>query len=125
MDKTVRDILRTIMGRSGEFIFSAESGQRLSNSFIQRGFQEALKKSDFQDFRFHDLRHTFASNLVMAGQDLSTVGELLGHRSLEMTRRYAQLSPTHKTKSVTILDKLLTQIPPQIEATEKVVSISR
>ena len=60
----------------------------------------------------------------VAGQDLNTVGELLGHKSLEMTKRYAHLSPTHKAKSVTLLDRILSQIPPQIEATEKVVSLS-
>lgn len=58
-----------------------------------------------QDFHFHDLRHTFASHLIMAGVDITTIKELLGHKTLTMTLRYAHLAPSHKVKAVDILDR--------------------
>ncbi len=70
-------------------------------------FGTALKKAEIRDFRFHDLRHTFAFHLVMAGVDLISVKELLGHKSLSMTMRYSHLSPSHKRKAVNTLDSVL------------------
>ncbi|MHB8232054.1 MAG: site-specific integrase [bacterium] len=67
-------------------------------------FGRALAKSHITDFRFHDLRHTFASRLVMKGIDLTTVKELLGHKDVKMTLRYAHLAPAHIRKAVEILD---------------------
>ncbi|MFH1640351.1 MAG: tyrosine-type recombinase/integrase [Candidatus Omnitrophota bacterium] len=65
----------------------------------------AVNKSGIVNFHFHDLRHTFASQLVMSGVDLNTVRELLGHKSLEMVLRYSHLSPDHKKRAVDILGK--------------------
>jgi len=66
-----------------------------------------VRRKGLKDFRFHDLRHTFASHLVMAGVDITTVKELLGHKTLTMTLRYAHLAPAHKLRAVEILDKNL------------------
>lgn len=76
---------------------------------VKRSFKTALKKSGIKDFHFHDLRHTFASHLVMAGVDITTVSRLLGHKSLTMTLRYSHLAPSHMKNAVNILDNALNE----------------
>lgn len=74
---------------------------------IKNSFRAALDRAHIRDFRFHDLRHTFASHLVMQGVDLNTVRELLGHKSLQMTLRYAHLSPGHRREAIRLIDRAL------------------
>ena len=63
---------------------------------FRKHWLKALNTAKIEDFRFHDLRHTVASYLVMNGATLYEVGEVLGHRNLETTKRYAHLSTEHK-----------------------------
>ncbi len=63
-----------------------------------------MRRAGIKDFTFHDLRHSFASQLIMKGADLVTVKEILGHSSLAMVLRYAHLSRGHKSKAVELLD---------------------
>jgi site-specific recombinase XerD len=63
-----------------------------------------VKKAGLEDFHWHDMRHDFASHLVMNGVDLNTVRELMGHADLKMTLRYAHLAPSVKMKAVETLD---------------------
>jgi len=71
---------------------------------VKRSFNTACRKAGIQDFVFHSLRHTFASHLVMAGVDLTTVSRLMGHKSLTMTLRYSHLAPNHLTSAVNVLN---------------------
>jgi len=61
-------------------------------------WNKALEEAGISDFRFHDLRHSAASYLVMAGATLHECAEVLGHRSIQTTKRYAHLSTEHKAK---------------------------
>jgi site-specific recombinase XerD len=67
-------------------------------------FGSACEEAKIQGVTWHTLRHTFASRLVMAGVDLKTVQDLMGHKTIAMTARYAHLSPAHK---LTALEKLV------------------
>ncbi len=71
---------------------------------MRTSFENALKRVRLSDVRFHDLRHTFASHLVMGGVDIRTVQELLGHKDIKMTMRYAHLAPDHMKRAVEVLD---------------------
>ncbi|MGB9892740.1 tyrosine-type recombinase/integrase [Thermodesulfovibrio yellowstonii] len=89
-----------------DYVFiNPNTGTRLTE--FKRSFATALKKAGIRDFTFHDLRHTFASQLVMAGVDLRTVQELLGHKTITMTLRYAHLSEAHKREAVKALENKL------------------
>lgn len=67
---------------------------------VRKEFDKLLAVCKIEGFRFHDLRHTFASQLVMQGRDLYTVMQLLGHKSLQMVQRYAHLSQDYLRKAV-------------------------
>lgn len=91
-------------GTTDALIFAGAAGGRMTN--INKSWGALTTLAQLQDFRFHDLRHHFASRLVMAGVDLYTVKELLGHSDFEMTQRYAHLAPEHKAAAV---EKLATR----------------
>jgi integrase len=68
---------------------------------LRKAYKRAKDKAGItRPFRLHDLRHSFASNILMTGYDLKTVQELLGHRNINTTLRYAHLSMAHKKKAV-------------------------
>ena len=66
-----------------------------------------LATGGIKDFKFHDLRHTFASHLAMRGVGLQTVKELLGHKGIKMTMRYSHLSMTYKQEAVNELGAMM------------------
>ena len=83
-------------------VFRTQYGGFLMN--LNRDWYRGLKRSGLGDLRFHDLRHTFASRLVMAGVDLYRVQTLMGHKTPTMTLRYAHLSRQHLRAAFALLD---------------------
>ncbi len=103
INRTLRETLQGLVRRiDSPFVFVDKEGERYQD--IKRSFKSALRKAGIKDFRFHDLRHCFASHLIMAGVDITTLKELLGHKTLAMTLRYAHLAPSHKVKAVETLE---------------------
>ncbi|MCA9452559.1 MAG: site-specific integrase [Nitrospira sp.] len=103
INETVRSVLEGLRTRIDvSWVFHDEEGHQFKDT--RKRFEWACKQAKITDFHFHDLRHTFASWLVMRGTPIVTVGELLGHKSLAMTMRYAHLSPAHKAEAVRSLD---------------------
>jgi len=95
--------LRALPSRlKSAWVFPSETGETPldGQNFVNRVFVKALTKAKIEDFSWHCLRHTFASRLVMAGVDLRTVQELMGHKTLAMTLRYSHLSPGHQLDAV-------------------------
>ncbi len=80
-------------------IFASErGGDRLLGA--RHWFEDCLTSAGIKNFRWHDLRHTFASRMVMAGVDIRTVAELMGHKKIQMTMRYAHLAPAHNLAAI-------------------------
>jgi integrase len=105
MNDTLTIVLKSakVNDAKGERDFRNQRGQPYRS--YRNAFERAVSQAGIQNFTFHDLRHTFASRLVMAGVDLATVKELMGHKHIAMTLRYAHLSSDHKQAAVKKLDK--------------------
>ena len=85
------------------FVFCGREGQHLHNRSKHSDWQKYLNEAGITNPRWHDLRHTFASRLVMRGVDLYTVSMLMGHHSTEMTERYSHLAPDFLKNAVNVL----------------------
>jgi len=100
-----------LAGRASELLRQMASVRRLGSNAVFAGrngkalfprdaWEAALVKAEISDFRFHDLRHTAASYLAMSGATLAEIAEVLGHRTLQMVKRYAHLTEQHTSSVV-------------------------
>jgi len=106
LNKSVFELLMSIQARDLKcrLVFSTSRGTPLSGRNLMRAYYAAMEKARIQDFRFHDLRHAFATRLVRKGVDIYKVQRLLGHKTPAMTQRYAHHSPESLQDGVDALD---------------------
>lgn len=84
----------------------------------QRAWNAACRRAGIEDFRFHDLRHTWASWLIQSGVPLSVLQEMGGWESIEMVRRYAHLAPNHLTEHARQIDSIFSDDVPNMSHME-------
>jgi integrase len=114
MNETVWSMLHTLRVRPDiPWVFHTEEGRPYRDT--HKTFTWVCKRAKIDNFRFHDLRHSFASKLVMNGVPLATVSHLLGHKSIMMTMRYSHLSPEHRMSAVRSLDRPNTMRETQLD----------
>ncbi len=100
INSAARAALEALWQRRDESGYVCPGSQEDRGRDWRRWFEDAVKEAKVGDFHWHDLRHTFASRLVMAGVDLRTVQELMGHKTIAMTVRYSHLTPAHQREAV-------------------------
>ena len=101
MNSTLASELDRLRANGIPFVFMQRAGERLKS--IASAFATACRRAGIGHVRFHDLRHTFATNLVMNGVDLVTVKEILGHSDISMTVRYSHPSDERKMAAVEVI----------------------
>jgi integrase len=105
MDSTVVSLFRNWQRTpESDFVFTHAAGGRIG--WLQHGFRKAFGRAGITDLHFHDLRHTFASQWMMAGGELYALKDILGHKTIAMTQRYAHLSPAYKRAMVDRMEQI-------------------
>lgn len=103
MNTEVFSVLKAWKEKPGKsrYVFPSQQGGRLEG--VKTAWIKLLERAKIEGFRWHDMRHDFASRLVMAGVPLNTVRDLLGHADIKMTLRYAHLAPGTKAAAVELI----------------------
>ncbi|HJP19527.1 MAG TPA: site-specific integrase [Nitrospinota bacterium] len=109
VSKTLNSLAKLLKNNTG-LVFQNEANRKRSRHNVSSAFTRACRRAGIEDFRFHDLRHDFGSNLVQRGISIYSVKELMGHKDVRTTQRYAHLSPDKLKVDIAALDKPMTQI---------------
>lgn len=87
--------LKAVQNEKSEFVFANSKTAKPSYFQIEKAWRQARKQAGLEDFRFHDLRHTWASYAAMNGATTAEIAAVLGHKTLVMVKRYSHLSDEH------------------------------
>ncbi|NEG85044.1 tyrosine-type recombinase/integrase [Pantoea agglomerans] len=132
LNDLAESVLRRQIGRHHNWVFvhteSVKRNDGTTTASVRKmrvdsntAWRAALKRAGIEDFRFHDLRHTWASWLIQAGVPLSALQEMGGWESIEMVQRYAHLAPNHLTEHARQIDAIFGRRVPNLSHVENLV----
>lgn len=136
LNEMAESVLRRQIGRHHNWVFvhteSVKRNDGTTTASVRKmrvdsntAWRAALKRAGIEDFRFHDLRHTWASWLIQAGVPLSALQEMGGWESIEMVQRYAHLAPNHLTEHARQIDAIFGSRVPNLSHVENLVAGGR
>lgn len=136
LNEMAEAVLRRQIGRHHNWVFvhteSVKRNDGTTTASVRKmrvdsntAWRAALKRAGIEDFRFHDLRHTWASWLIQAGVPLSALQEMGGWESIEMVQRYAHLAPNHLTEHARQIDAIFGSRVPNLSHVENLAAGGR
>lgn len=106
MKRIIERFFTELITQESEYVFpSPQTGEQLTD--IKKSFRTAVNEAGIKNFRFHDLRHTFATRLADEGTDIFTLKEILGHADIKTTMIYVHANGKSSHRAVAKLDKKL------------------
>lgn len=99
----ILEVKSRVRSVKNDLVFFSGNGTKINRSNLKRTLKKVLERAGIENFRFHDLRHTFATRLVQRGEDIYKVAKLMGHKDIRMTQRYAHHSSESLRSGVDVL----------------------
>jgi len=115
MPRPAEDNVVFIANHNNDWIFPPKADARTGRQRVEGSFEDLLERAGIEDFRFHDLRHTFASWYMMNGGDLYELAKILGHSNIKMTERYAKLARQHIARTSSTARQMWNLLEPACE----------
>jgi site-specific recombinase XerD len=115
MPRLEKDNVVFIANHNNELIFPPKADATGGRQRVEGSFEDLLERAGIEDFRFHDLRHTFASWYMMSGGDLYELAKILGHSNIKMTERYAKLGRQHIARTSSTAREMWKLLEPACE----------
>ncbi len=104
MDVIERKSEEKVRRFKNDFVFVSSHGKKIDRHNLRRAFNNAVRKAELEDFKFHDLRHCFCTKLAQRGVDIYKIAKLAGHEDIRMTQRYSHHCPESLRDGVETLE---------------------